>query len=153
MAALVRRYSSGTRAERGLILDEFTLVAGIHRKHAMRLLRATSLVGCGDRRPSRRVYGEAVCLALVVLWEVSDRICGKRLCPLIPILVEAMERHGHLTLAPKVRSGLDPERKVVERYQLFVFHRRCRDDSGSAWLGVLPRGGNICGKVCAIQAI
>ena len=49
MAAIVGWYSSGTRAERGLILDEFTLVAGIHRKHTMRLLRPTSLVGYGDR--------------------------------------------------------------------------------------------------------
>ena len=42
----------------------------------------------------------------MVLWEASDRICGKRLRPLIPTLVEAMERHGHLDLAEDVRSGL-----------------------------------------------
>jgi hypothetical protein len=35
-----------------------------------------------------------------VIWEASDRICGKRLRPLVPVLVEAMERHGHLRLAP-----------------------------------------------------
>ena len=40
-----------------------------------------------------------------MLWEASDRICGKRLRPLVPILVEAMERHGHLQLAPEVRAG------------------------------------------------
>jgi len=106
VAAVVGRYSSGTRAERGLILNEFTLVAGVHRKHAMRLLRTGSPVGRGDPRPSRRVYGEAIRVALVVLWEAADRICGKRLRPLVPILVESMERHGHLTLAPEVRSGL-----------------------------------------------
>ena len=32
--------------------------------------------------------------ALIVVWETSDRICGKRLRPLIPVLVEAIERHG-----------------------------------------------------------
>ena len=74
VAAVVGRYSSGTRVERGLILDEFTLVAGVHRKHAMRLLRATPPVRCGDPRPSGRVYGEAVRLASVVLWEASDRM-------------------------------------------------------------------------------
>ena len=41
-----------------------------------------------------------------MIWEASDRICGKRLRPLVPILVEAMERHGHLQLAPEVRTGL-----------------------------------------------
>jgi len=41
-----------------------------------------------------------------VLWEASDRICGKRLRPLLPILLEAMERHGHLHLVPQVRTKL-----------------------------------------------
>lgn len=52
------------------------------------------------------MYGEAIRDALVVLWEAADRICGKRLRPLVPILVESMERHGHLQLASEVRSGL-----------------------------------------------
>jgi len=43
---------------------------------------------------------------LIVVWEASDRICGKRLRPLVPILVSAMERHGHLQLAPEVLAGL-----------------------------------------------
>jgi hypothetical protein len=30
-----------------------------------------------------------------VLWEAGDRVCGKRLKALIPVLVDAMERHGH----------------------------------------------------------
>jgi hypothetical protein len=41
-----------------------------------------------------------------VLWEASDRICGKRLKPLVPILIEAMERHGRLDLAPPIRARL-----------------------------------------------
>jgi hypothetical protein len=106
VAAVSGRYSLSTRVERGLILDEFVLVTGYHRKHAMRVLRSgSSTSGAGPRR-NRRVYGEAIRVALVVLWEASDRICGKRLRPLVPILVESMERHGHLQLAPEVRSGL-----------------------------------------------
>ena len=41
-----------------------------------------------------------------MVWEASDRICGKRLRRLVPILVSAMERHGHLQLAPEVLTGL-----------------------------------------------
>jgi len=44
--------------------------------------------------------------ALMVLWEASDRICGKRLRAAIPGLIAAMERHGHLDLDPKVRDGV-----------------------------------------------
>ncbi len=42
----------------------------------------------------------------MTLWEASDRLCGKRLRPLIPILLEAMERHGHLDLAPDMKTKL-----------------------------------------------
>jgi hypothetical protein len=44
--------------------------------------------------------------ALIVIWEVSDRVCGKRLRPLVPTLVDAMERPGHRHLAQEVRAGL-----------------------------------------------
>ncbi|TKA93811.1 transposase, partial [Cereibacter changlensis] len=58
-------------------------------------------------RPRRRLYDDAVREALILLWEASDRICGKRLKPLIPMLVAAMERHGHLALDPAVRERLE----------------------------------------------
>ena len=40
VGALVTRYAASDRKERGRILDEFVAVSGLHRKHAMRLLRA-----------------------------------------------------------------------------------------------------------------
>jgi hypothetical protein len=106
VAAIAGRYAQGDRAERGRILDEFAAVTGFHRRHAMRLLRAGQVNRRCRPRPGRRVYDQAVREALIVVWEASDRICGKRLRPLVPILVEAMERHGHLQLAQEVRTGL-----------------------------------------------
>ena len=104
--ALAGRYALGSRADRGRMLDEFAALTGHHRKHAMRLLRAgVSNVRCGPR-PERRMYDQATREALIVVWEASDRICGKRLRALMPILVSAMERHGHLQLAPEVLRGL-----------------------------------------------
>src|ERR1700712_3878414 len=101
VVALAGRYALGSRADRGRMLDEFAALTGHHRKHAMRLLRA-GVSGCGSGpRPERRMYDQAVRAALIVIWEASDRICGKRLRPLVPILVGAMERHGHLQLAPR----------------------------------------------------
>ena len=103
-AAVVGRYARGSRAERGRILDEFAAVTGYHRKHAMRVLRAGRDKRPSGPRPGRRVYDAAVREALVVLWEASDRICGKRLRPMLLLLVESMERHGHVRLAPEVRT-------------------------------------------------
>src|SRR5215831_17255560 len=106
VAVVADRYARGDRGERGRILDEFAAVTGYHRKHAMRLLRAGRINRRWGPRPGRRIYDEAVREALIVVWEASDRICGKRLRPLMPILVEAMERHGHLQLVPEVRARL-----------------------------------------------
>jgi hypothetical protein len=106
VAAVADRYAMGDRGERGRILDEFAAVTGYHRKHAMRLLRAGQVNRRRGPRPGRRIYDEAVREALIVVWEASDRICGKRLRPLLPILVEAMERHGHLQPVPEVRARL-----------------------------------------------
>ena len=89
------RYRGGTRDEKLRILDEFVAVTGYHRKHAIRLFKAGSAAGGAIRRSRLRLYDEAVREALVVLWEASDRVCGKRLKPLLPLLVAALERHGH----------------------------------------------------------
>ena len=106
LQAVRERYGAGTKEEKRRVLDEMVAITGYHRKHAIRLLTTklttTSVPRGGTRRLA--VYDEAVREALVVLWEASDRVCGKRLKPLIPILVSALERHGHLTLALTVRE-------------------------------------------------
>ncbi len=104
--AVGERYRSADRRSKGRVLDEFVAVTGFHRKHAMRLLRKKQSVTAGGSRIERRIYDEAVRTTLVLLWEASDRLCGKRLQPLIPILLEAMERHGHLDVAPGIKTKL-----------------------------------------------
>src|SRR5215831_16192036 len=104
-AAIRQRYQVADRAGKKIILDEFTEVTGYHRKHAIRVL-TTQHVSEHKTRAVHRVYQEAVKEALIVLWEASDRICGKRLKTLLPLLTEAMERHGHLQLEHGVRTQL-----------------------------------------------
>jgi hypothetical protein len=100
--AIAERYRTANRADKQKILDEFTEVTGFHRKHAIRALRQR---GEKTSRPARsRLYDEAIVQALAILWEAADRICGKRLRPAIPALLAAMERHGHLALAPEIRE-------------------------------------------------
>src|SRR5688572_16782561 len=99
--AIAARYARSDRAGKARILDEFVAVTDFHRKHAMRLLRGGTPATPSGPRPGRRVYDDAVREALLVLWGASDRICGKRLKALVPVLLDAMERHGHLDLAPE----------------------------------------------------
>ena len=105
VATIRNRYQQSLKKEKGRILDEFTAITGHHRKHGIRLLSQPA----GEERKQvvgRRIYDEAVREAVIVVWEASDRICGKRLKAALPNLVDSMERHGHLELDPEVRSRL-----------------------------------------------
>ena len=104
LQAVRERYRGSLKEEKLRILDEFVAVTGYHRKHSIRLFNAAPVAGRLGRRARLPVYDEAVREALIVLWEASDRVCGKRLKPLLPLLVTALERHGHLTLDVTVRA-------------------------------------------------
>ena len=103
--AISDRYTSSTQLQRGRILDEFVAATGYHRKHAIRVLAAKGKTS-PPREPRLCLYDAAVREALIVLWEASDRVCGKRLKPLIPILLDALQRHGHLHPEGEVRARL-----------------------------------------------
>ena len=99
VAAIRERYGAATREEKGRILDELVAVAGYHRKHAIRVLRRRQAAVKPERAHRGRVYGEDDRETLIALWEASDRICSKRLRPLIPVLLPVLERHGRIRLA------------------------------------------------------
>ena len=52
------------------------------------------------------VYDEPVKQALISLWHAANQICSKRLVPFLPELIDALERHGHLSLPKAVRERL-----------------------------------------------
>ena len=97
-SAVAERYRVAGRAEKGRILDELCKVTDWHRKHAVRALanRPAAPPEARQQRPS--IYDVVVKDALTALWEASDRICGKRLKVMIPILLPALERHERLKL-------------------------------------------------------
>jgi hypothetical protein len=104
--AIGERYRSGSVDAKARILDEFVAVTGYHRKHSIRVLNSATAATVTARSPRLRLYDEAVCEGLIVLWEAADRICGKRLKALLPVLLPALERHGHLKLEAGMREKL-----------------------------------------------
>ncbi len=143
VAAVTERYQRSTPAERGRILDEFVALTWYHRKHAIRVLNGSSAVSA-VRRGRRSVYDEAVTEGLVVLWEASDRVCGKRLKALLPTLVPALERHGHVTLDPRVReqlmavSAATIDRRLASARAVTAGQRRRRRSGGDSVRGRVP---------------
>jgi hypothetical protein len=103
-AAVGERYRAAPKIEKGKILNEVASLTGYHRKHAIRVLNGTVPNPAVPRAPRNRIYDAAVRQALVVFWEAGDRVCGKRLKVMIPLLVNAMERHGHLVLDDVIKD-------------------------------------------------
>lgn len=114
-----QRYGGLSAAGKRRLLDELQGITGYHRKSLLRLLNrkapaAADAVGAASGEQGepmaalkphpRRRYGEEAAAALVPLWEASDRLCGKRLAALLPLLVASLEQHGHLQLEPGVRE-------------------------------------------------
>jgi hypothetical protein len=107
LSAVMERYRSANRAEKGRILDQLCATAGWHRKHAVRALRRRATVGPGAveaARERKRRYGATIKDAMTALWEASDRVCGKRLKVMIPTLLPALEQHGRLRLGQADRD-------------------------------------------------
>jgi len=99
-------------------LDEFIAASGYHEKSAIRVLNQ---MPTGKERQTRQrpsLYDEATRAALIVLWEASDRVCGKRLKALLPILLAALERNGHLNLNAEIRPkilSMSAEESVTDK--------------------------------------
>ena len=106
LIAIRSRYREVPKKDKSRMLDEFVALEGCHRKHAVRLLGQGENGSTGAVPRGRKIYGEAVREALTVVWEASDRICGKRLKAALPSMVESLERHGHLNLDPDARQRL-----------------------------------------------
>ena len=105
VATIRDRYRRSSKKDKGRILDEFTAITGHHRKHGIRLLSGTAITD-GKQAVGRRIYDEVVLEAVIVVWEASDRICGKRLKAALPNFVDSMERHGDISPDSAVREHL-----------------------------------------------
>src|SRR5580700_8058880 len=102
--AIRSRYGAATGSAKRKILDEFIAASGYHEKSAIRVLNETHTAKERQKRMRPSLYDDASKAALIVLWEASDRVCGKRLKALMPILLAAMERNGHLKLDGDIRA-------------------------------------------------
>ena len=108
--AIRGRYLTAAGKDKRRILEEFIAATGYHVKSAIRILNSPPALNRRQTRQRSSLYDEAARGALIVLWEASDRVCGKRLKALLPILLPALERNGHLNLDEQIRPRILPRR-------------------------------------------
>ena len=101
LALLKARYRKASKKERSAILDEYVRTTGHHRKYAIGVLsgkrkRAKHPV----RRPRRTIYGDGEARALLVLSDLFDGICSKRLRAAMNIELPRLYEKGFLHITP-----------------------------------------------------
>jgi hypothetical protein len=87
--AIFVRYKNASRKAKTLILDEFCVTCGYHRKHAIRLLRGFKRF---QKPPSQKKRGrtpsyhpEIVLTPLKQIWLAANLPCSKRLKVILPL--------------------------------------------------------------------
>jgi len=103
------RYLKASKVEKQKMLDEFTLITGYHRKHAIRVLKKQIQVQNHLKRKSKSyktIYRGEVVQALEQIWEIYGHICSKRLQPFLPEAIRVLERCTEIELCKDTKELL-----------------------------------------------
>jgi hypothetical protein len=105
-AEVQTRYLKAGKTGKQMILDEFTVNTGYHRKYAIRVLKHGYKRRVHKPKGRRAIYRGEVVEALEQIWEIYGRICSKRLHPYLPEGIKVLERCSALRLTPETKALL-----------------------------------------------
>lgn len=138
------RYLKASKREKSKMLDEFVANTGYNRKYAIHLLRNGAPKRSRKKAGRKASYGPDVRAALVIVWEASGHLCGKRLKPFLPELVEVLERHEEVVIGTEIRelllamSAATIDRHLQAARQRLPQHGRTTTKPGSLLKTAIP---------------
>ena len=98
------RYQKSTKKDKTVILNEFCKVCRYSRSYAVRIL-TSKITPTKHKRGRKAIYGPEVVRHLKVLWELTGRICSKKLKFTIPLWLPHYRPEGGISLKTKKASA------------------------------------------------
>lgn len=113
------RYLKASKKEKSKILNEFCSNTNYHRKYAIRILQAgfnNNKIKEIGRKQRKRIYGSAVMIVVIKIWELLEYPCGIRLKGSLLPTVNALERHNEIVIDNGIKKKLEKiSPKILDR--------------------------------------
>jgi hypothetical protein len=158
---LVARYRRVSKAVKKQILDEFILNTGYNRKYAIHILRhwnkahwlkidgkTVRAIATPKARRKRMqqpiVYDDQVIEHVIAIWDACNRICGKRLVPILRTCLHDYEEFAGLVLEDEIRyklmtiSAATIDRRLAPERKRLQFKGRCHTKPGTMLKHQIP---------------
>lgn len=102
------KYRKAGRKLKGQLLSDFCDMTGYHRKYASSILNKPIAVSKEKKQkmPRQKKYDQPVIDAILTIWRASNKICGERLQPYIPEMLEKLIQVKEISVTEEIKEKL-----------------------------------------------